>query len=203
MTSLDKHQALNEQLQDCLALCAAGNSDAFAKLYTLTASKFLAILLKMIPNEAECADVLQDAYLSIWHAAHRYDPAKGKPFTWMLVITRNKALDRLRKQSRDRAVETLSTDLVATLKDESNSPHDDMQVTMLRDLLVPHISKLKPHVAKAVIMSAIEGSSAREIGEHFGVSTNTAKSWIRRGLQRVRTDFERSPAQDRLYKLIN
>ena len=136
-------------------------------------------------------------------ADYRYDPAKGKPFTWMLVITRNRALDKLRKRTRDRETQTLSGDLIETLQDDSRNPHEDMQGLMLRDLLVPYLSDLKPEVAKAILLSTIDGMSAREIGEELGVPTNTVKSWIRRGLKSIRKDLENSPDRDKLHKLID
>lgn len=199
----DRYQALNEELLDCLAQCAAGKAEAFSRIYDLTSPKFSAILMKMVGNEAECADILQDAYLSIWKAAHRYDPAKGKPFTWMLVITRNRALDKLRKKTRNRETQTLSGSLIETLKDDASSPHEDMQRQMLRDLLVPYLTDLKPEVANAILLSTVEGMSAREIGERLDVPTNTVKSWIRRGLKSIRDELEDSPDRDRLHKLIN
>lgn len=158
--------------------------------------------MKMVRDEAECADILQDAYLSIWKSAHRYDPDKGKPFTWMLVITRNRALDKLRKKSRERATQTLSGPIIENIEDGGAGPHENMQRKMLRDMLVPHISKLKPNMSRAVLLSTVEGLSAREIGEQMGVPTNTAKSWIRRGLKRIRKDFEGKASGDQLYKLL-
>lgn len=199
----DRYQALNDELLDCLTQCAEGRPEAFSRIYDLTSPKFSAILMKMVGNEAECADILQDAYLSIWKAAHRYDPSKGKPFTWMLVITRNRALDKIRKRTRDRETQTLSGHLIETLQDESRNPHEDMQGQMLRDLLVPYLSDLKPEVAKAILLSSIDGLSAREIGEELDVPTNTVKSWIRRGLKSIRKDLENSPDRDKLHKLID
>ena len=199
----DKYAALNDELLDCLAQCAAGNAAAFSRIYDLTSPKFSAILMKMVGNEAECADIMQDAYLSIWKAADRYDPSKGKPFTWMLVITRNRALDKLRERTRNRETQTLSGGLIETLKDDGRNPHEDLQSRMLRDLLVPYLSDLKPEVANAILLSTVEGLSAREIGERLDVPTNTVKSWIRRGLKSIRKDLENSPERDRLHKLIN
>lgn len=202
MTATDKYAAVNASLRHCLTQCAAGKTEAFSDLYALTAPKFMAILMKMVRDEAECADILQEAYLSIWKNAHRYDASKGKPFTWMLVITRNKALDRLRAQSRKRATETISGEIIETLEDEGRSPHEAVQNRMVRHILAPYLSQLRPEIARAILLSTTEGLSAREIGERLNVPTNTVKSWIRRGLKRIRAELEQSPARDQLHKLI-
>jgi len=198
----DKYAALNSQLADQLSECAKGDRAAFTQIYQLTSGKFTAILMKMVRDEAACADIMQKAYLSIWNNAERFDPAKGKAFTWMLVIMRNRALDALRARSRYRETETLSGSVINTLKDEGLSPIDSTQAWMIRRLLEPYLSQLEPDVAHAVQLSKVEGMSAREIGDVLGVPTNTAKSWVRRGLLRVRKDLELSEGAMSLYDLL-
>jgi len=156
----------------------------------------------MLHDEAACADIMQKAYLSIWTNAHKYDPAKGKAFTWMLVIMRNRAFDALRARSRYRETETLSGPILERLQDEGPSPMESTKAWMIGRLLAPHLDQLAPDVAEAVKLSAIDGMSAREIGETLGVPTNTAKSWVRRGLMRVRKDLERSGDVKTLNELI-
>ncbi|MGJ8558722.1 MAG: sigma-70 family RNA polymerase sigma factor [Litorimonas sp.] len=198
----DKYTALNAQLADRLLDCAKGDRAAFTEIYTLTSGKFTAILMNMVRDEAACADIMQKAYLSIWKNADRYDPAKGKAFTWMLVIMRNRALDALRARSRYRETETLSGAIIETIEAEGLSPLDETQAWMIRRLLAPHLSKLAPNVARAVQLSTIEGLTAREIGETLGVPTNTAKSWVRRGLQRIRKELEQSDDISSLQDLL-
>lgn len=89
---------MNQKLAIYLSATAAGDSQAFEALYKLTSSKLNAIVLGMIRDEALTFDILQQAYVAIWKNAGKFDAGKGKPFTWMLVITRNKALDMIRKR---------------------------------------------------------------------------------------------------------
>ena len=97
---MENFTAVNLELAQCLKLCADGDKSAFTKLYKLTAPKLQAIVAGMVKSDALAADILQSAYLSIWKKAHAFDPEKGKAFTWMLVVTRNRAYDELRRLKR-------------------------------------------------------------------------------------------------------
>lgn len=197
-----KYAALNAQLTGHLEACANGDRAAFDDIYKLTSAKFTAILMNMVRDEAACADIMQKAYLSIWTNAGTFCPQKGKAFTWMLVIMRNRALDSLRSRSRYRETETLSGDVIDTLKDDGRCPEDHMQSIMIRRMIDPHLSELKPNVALAITLSTRDGMTAREIGEVLGVPTNTAKSWLRRGLKSLRKSIEKSEDHRNLYEIL-
>lgn len=198
----ETYTALNAELAEHLAACAQGDRNAFTHIYRLTSGKFTAILMGMIRNEAACADILQKAYLSIWTNADRYDPAKGKAFTWMLVIMRNRALDSLRARARSRETESLSIPLMQTLEDDGPCPIESTKAWMIRRLITPHLAALCADEARAILLSTVNGMSAREVGETMGVPTNTAKSWIRRGLKKMRKSLSQASDQAELFELL-
>lgn len=175
-----------QELCALLRAVAAGDSKAFERLYHLTSPKLCAVTARMVHDEADLGDIMQQAYLAIWRKAHMFDPDQGKAFTWLLVVTRNKALDVLRRRARRGIQEPLDETLPS-----SGAPSDlGARTALLRGLIRPHLSQLRPEVREAVIRHVVHGTTSRELGEHYGVSTNTAKSWVRRGLQRLRTDIE-------------
>lgn len=176
------------ELSALLRAVAEGNTDAFEQLYHLTFSKLSAVTARMGYNEAEHADIMQQAYLTIWRKAHLFDPDHGKAFTWLLVVTRNKALDVLRRKARRGIQEPLHDAMPSP-----GAPSDlGARTALLRGLMRPHLSRLRPEVRDAVIRHVVHGATSRELGEHYGVSTNTAKSWVRRGLQCLRANIEAS-----------
>lgn len=176
----------NRVLARALALCAAGESSAFTDIYDLTAPKFTAIISGMVKCEETTRDILQRAYLSIWTNAHKYDASKAQPFTWMLVIMRNRALDVLRERKRRGEHEELDEGMA---DDEASSPDRQARMQQVGVLLSSHLSVLPARMAHAIVLHVVEGHSCREIGERLGESPNTVKSWIRRGLERIRADF--------------
>lgn len=176
--------------EDCLSgllvAVAAQDAVAFRQLYEMTYAKLNAITARMVWNEADHADILQQAYLAIWRKAGTFDPARGKAFTWLLVVTRNKTLDMLRRSARRGLQEPLNEWLPSQAAPSDNGARS----ALLRDLMRPHLSQLRPEIRDAVIRHVVHGTTSRQLGEHYGVSTNTAKSWVRRGLKRLRTNLD-------------
>lgn len=182
MTTQDE---LNMTLSASLAATATGDKTAFKTIYSLTGPKLNSIIKGMVKDEALTHDILQQAYLSVWKNAGTFDPKKGKAFTWILVITRRKALDMIRSRRRFSFAEELRDDL----KDERMQSDLGARSLLLRRIVAPHLASLSYNSREAVLLHVIYGMSSREIGEKFGVPTHTAKSWIRRGLQKLKTEI--------------
>ena len=86
-------------LEEYMAQIAKGDRDALGALYHQANTAVYSFALSILKNEHDAEDVLHDAYLQIWQAAGSYQ-GQGKPMAWILTITRNLALSRLRQQSR-------------------------------------------------------------------------------------------------------
>ena len=84
---------------ELLAAIAGGDKAALSRLYRLTASRLYGICLHMLRNEAEAEDALQDIYVTVWRKAALFDSAKASGQTWLGVLARNKAVDRLRRRT--------------------------------------------------------------------------------------------------------
>ena len=94
----DRASADRAQLVRLLANVAQGDRHAFSVLYDQTSAKLYGVCLRLLSSEAEAQDALQDAYVTVWQKAARFDPAKASAITWLWVLTRNKAIDRLRRR---------------------------------------------------------------------------------------------------------
>lgn len=176
---------LNLDLKAALAACAEGDANAFKEVYRLTAPKFFAILKNQLKDAEAAQDVLQEAYVSIWKNAGRFDAEKGNPFTWMLVIMRNRGLDRLRAQSRA----PMTEEIAETVPDEAARPEQRTRNAHLGTLLDKHLAKLPDHVSLSISLNVVQGMTCREIGRILEVSPNTVKAWVRRGLNRLRAEL--------------
>ena len=175
-------EIIEHDLQSALKLCSEGQKSAFNIVYKHTSVKFTAIVSGRVRDETLAADILQRAYVSIWKNAHKFDPEKGKAFTWMLVILRNRSIDVLRKNKR-----YLVTDILdETIADESSQTDRRAKSAMIGRLITPHMNDLPVHVAHSIKLHVVYGWSNREIGEFYDVPTHTAKSWIRRGLKKLK-----------------
>jgi len=137
---MKNHSDLNSTLAISLAETAAGDEQAFKTVYALTAPKLNSIIKGMIKDEALTHDILQQAYVSIWRNAGKFDVEKGKAFTWILVITRRKALDMIRSRRRL----SVSEELCENLVDEHMQSDIRAKALLLRRIFEPHLAKLSP-----------------------------------------------------------
>jgi RNA polymerase sigma-70 factor (ECF subfamily) len=179
----DQFDETNRLLARALERCAAGDRNAFTTIYNLTAGKFTAIIRAKVDCSETTRDILQRAYTAIWLNAGKYDPAKAKPFTWMLVIMRNRAVDALRERDRAHPLVELDDGLE---DDISLSPDQRARLKQAGALMSRALADLPEPMAQAVLLHVTEGYTCNEIGDRLGVSPNTVKSWIRRGLQQLR-----------------
>lgn len=176
---------LNLELKTALAACADGDAGAFKEVYRLTAPKFFAILKSQLKDTEAAKDVLQEAYVSIWKNAHRFDADKGNAFTWMLVIMRNRGLDRLRSKARTPVTE----EIAETIPDDAARPEQEARTRNLGRILDSQLAKLPEQVSLSISLNIVQGMTCREIGHILEVSPNTVKAWVRRGLKKLRADM--------------
>src|SRR6185437_1689123 len=83
-----------------LAKVAEGDHNGFAALYRRRSGLIYSLLVRMLVNEMEAQEVMQDAFVQIWRRAHQLDSERSSPIAWMIMISRGLAMDRLRARSR-------------------------------------------------------------------------------------------------------
>ena len=93
----------NEKLNDLLRATAQGDAQAFKSLYDETSPRLHAVALAMMRDSGLAEDVLQDAFVQVWHRAGDYHGERGSVFTWLTTIVRYRAIDMLRKRGHDGA----------------------------------------------------------------------------------------------------
>jgi RNA polymerase sigma factor (sigma-70 family) len=145
----------------------------------------MAITLLRDPRLAE--DVAQEAFVRAWRHAATYDPEHGSVVAWLLRITRNLAIDDLRR----RRPEALDLEMVAALAPATGaSTVEDATITSdLTAQLGAALTRLPPAQSKAVWMAAFYGYTAHEIAVSEGIPLGTAKSRIRQGLRALRAEL--------------
>jgi RNA polymerase sigma-70 factor (ECF subfamily) len=175
------------ELVGLLDSVSRGDREAFSTLYQRTSAKLYGICLRLLGSEAEAQDTLQEVYVLVWQKAGKFDSAKASAITWLAVLARNKALDRLRR--RRTASEGL--DAASEVEDDSPSAFDIVGNAQDAERLGHCLEELDER-ARTVIRSAfMDGATYPELAEREDVPLGTMKSWIRRGLQRLRGCLER------------
>ncbi|MBV4543118.1 sigma-70 family RNA polymerase sigma factor [Pseudomonas vlassakiae] len=163
-----------------LLACGTGNRLAFEALYRATSAKLFGICLYYLNNRAEAEEALQEIYTSVWLKASSFDPALASAGTWLASIARHKAIDRRRSRHIHEPLETLAQ---WPMQDSVvDSVERDHQGSALERCL----ATLEEDQQRYIRVAFFEGCSYAELAERHSVPLGTVKSWIRRGLLRLR-----------------
>jgi RNA polymerase sigma factor (sigma-70 family) len=180
------HSQAGEELATILELVASGDRQAFARLYERTSSKLYGICLRLLGNESEAEDVLQDVYVTVWQKAGRFERERASPITWLAVLARNKGIDRLRR----RAVHSEPIDAAADVEDDGPLPFELAQQNQEAGRLSDCLDQLDERPRAMIRAAFLDGATYPELAEREGVPLGTMKSWIRRAMQRLRGCLE-------------
>jgi RNA polymerase sigma-70 factor (ECF subfamily) len=188
-TASIEQDAARKQLVAALARIAGGDRGALRLLYRDTSAKLFAVCVRILRDEGEAEDVLQDVYTTVWQRAGAFDPARASPITWLVAIARNRSIDRLRSGAK--AARTRTIDEAADVSD--NAPDAFAQIESLQEerRLTDCLGELEPQHAVAVRFAFLDGMTYDELARHMNVPLGTMKSWIRRSLLRLRECLER------------
>ena len=178
-----------ERLKAAMARLAEGDRGALEETYRLTNVKLFGICLRILGDRKEAEDALQDVYITLWRNAARYDASRASPIAWLATFARNRAVDRLRTGKVRRGA--VPVDEAAGLAD-SAAMADDMLIDEERSARVHTCIQGLDDPQRGAIRSAfLDGYTYAELAERQDVPLGTMKSWIRRGLAKLRDCMER------------
>lgn len=165
---------------------AQGDQHALAALYRRRGSLIYSLLVRMLVNEMEAQEVMQDAFVQIWRRAHRYDPARSSPMAWMIMIARGLAWDRLRSRSRRSATQAAFEREVASLEVEEVNGARQTERDELATACAAALNGLPEDQGRALQLAFLRGWTHEEIACAVGEPLGTIKARIRRGLLALR-----------------
>ena len=177
------------QLAALLARTALGDQRAFAELYRQTGAHLYAVAVRIVRNGSLAEEILQEAFVSVWHHAGAYEAAKSQPITWLVSIVRNRCLDLLRKREVDTVTLTGANDEDAASFDipsEGPTPVDLLLAGADARAVRTCVDGLDPGPRQAIALAFFQGLSHGELAAHLREPLGTVKSWVRRGLEKLR-----------------
>jgi RNA polymerase sigma-70 factor (ECF subfamily) len=167
------------------AIVATGTEDrlAFQRLYRLTSAKLFGICLRICGSREAAEDVLQEVYLIIWRRAGAFEPGRASPITWLATIARNRAIDWRRAHPHRLSASSEEADAVP-------DPAPDAVTGLLRDegeqRLHLCLDALDQTQRETIRTAFFGGLTYAELATRRGVPVGTVKSWVRRGLGRLK-----------------
>lgn len=172
------------QLAAALARVAGGDRDALRIVYQDTSAKLFGVCLRILNDRGEAEDVLQDVYLTLWRKASSFDPARASPITWLVAIARNRCIDRLRAAAPRRRVEPIEA--AEEVRDPAPAASDLLEASQQSGRLRMCLEQLESRQSTAIRAAFLDGHTYEELAERMNVPLGTMKSWIRRGLLKLR-----------------
>ena len=183
--------ASSEELATLLARCALRDRQSFERLYQATSAQLFGLVLRIVKNHDLASEVLQEGYVKIWNRAGDFRPDKAKPMTWMGAVVRNQAIDVLRR-SANQPVEPEPIEDMHWLADESIGPQEQAYREQRDHTLHDCLRQLEGEQRQAMLLAYFKGLTHEELAEHLDRPLGTVKSWIRRGLQRLKKCLEQA-----------
>lgn len=179
-----------EALRAAMARLADGDKTALEEIYCATRVKLFGICLRILGDRKEAEDALQDVYVNLWQRADRYDPARASPIAWLAAFARNRAIDRLRMgKVRQGAV---AVEEAAPLADDAPLA-EALMIDLERNAQIHTcLGTLDERTQGHIRAAFFEGYTYAQLADQAGVPLGTMKSWIRRGLMRLRACLEAS-----------
>ncbi len=174
-------------LDTLLRQTAQGDRAAFESLYHASAPRLMAIALRVLRDRHDAEDLLQEVYVTIWNKAGQFDAQRASAQAWLSTIARNRAIDRLRGQAGQRTVD--GTDL-EQWPDEGTGPQDLAARSAERARLDLCLDGLEPKRRRLIRSAFLDGFTYDELARAIGAPLGSVKSWIRRGLQQLKTCLE-------------
>ena len=161
---------------------------ALRQLYDRTSPKLMGLAMRVVRQREWAEDVLQEAFLTVWRIAGDYRSSLSPPLAWLGLIVRSRALDLLRRRTADRAQLTQEFDELMADQMESDAPNpiDTADASEQAWALHQCLAQLEGRQREVVSLAYLREMSHGELAEQLKLPLGTVKTWIRRGLEKLR-----------------
>lgn len=167
---------------------AERDESALELLYDRYARLLYSVILAILRDADEAQDLLQEVFVQIWNNASSFDPARGTAYAWIVALTRNRSIDRLRsKNFRERRNETDSLDIAMELATNELTPLDATVVVERAHIVRAALLELLPEQRELLERAYFQGYTQSELSEELGIPLGTVKTRMRQGLQKLHT----------------
>lgn len=164
---------------------AEQDQTALSLLYDRYSRIIYAIAYRILNSAEESEEIVLDVFTQVWRIAKNYNSQKARVDTWLFMLTRSRALDRLRSYARlDKAV-AISEDAIM-MQPHTDSPEEDVLIRERRSYVEACLSEIPDDQRLVLELAYFGGLSHSEISAKTGISLGTVKTRIRLGLKKLR-----------------
>jgi RNA polymerase sigma-70 factor (ECF subfamily) len=164
---------------------ARGEQQALAQLYDESSRLIYSVVARIVGDSADAEEVTLDVYAQIWRQAKDYTAGRGSPSTWMIMIARSRALDRVRSRQGRLQRETALEDVVDA-RSREEEPEEKAWLSQRRRRVRQAMADLAPEQREVIEMSFFLGFTHSELAEKLGQPLGTVKTRIRLGMIKLK-----------------
>ncbi len=186
IAEITQQETTDEQL---MARIQSRDDAALAALYRRHTPLLRTVVSRVVHNEHDADDLLQEIFVELWNRAESYDEAKGKALGWMVTLARRRAIDKIRRrQAYSRAEERLRLE---TEHEPQQTRHegveDDVSAAERAEIFKRLMATLPPAQQEALHLAYYRGLSQREIAAQTGIPLGTIKTRLELAIRKIRT----------------
>ena len=180
----------NTRDRDLMLRIASKEPEALSVLYDHYHRLLFGLLKSILKKNVEAEDILQEVFTTIWEKAHQFDTERGTPYTWIVSMTRNKAIDRLRskiyKEQKKQDTSINDEDAFIPLFSPDNNPLEDAILSDRAQRLYDALQKLSETHRNVIQIAYFDGLSQSEISKEYNIPLGTVKTRMRDGMIKLR-----------------
>lgn len=164
---------------------SSGDEHALAAFYDETSTLVYGLAIRMLGSAEDSEEVTLDVYNQVWRKAATFDSSRGSLLSWLVTLTRSRALDRIRaRTSRQRNLEPLPTE--RDLADKASTPEQETALGQERRIVLGALGQLPPEQRRAIELAFFDGLSHSEVAVALNEPLGTVKTRIRLGMMKLR-----------------
>jgi RNA polymerase sigma-70 factor, ECF subfamily len=184
-----------DRLHALAARCALRDQAAFAELYRHAAPKLYAVAVRILRRQDWAEEVLQESFVNIWNHFGEYSAQKSAPMTWMTAVVRNRCLDWLRRPNLEQGREDYDELAAGMPDDPAWQPERLLEEARDARALRGCLEALSSSQRQSITLAYLHGLSHGELAAHLRQPLGTVKTWVRRGLEKLRECMDQSTGQ--------
>ena len=178
----------DDHLMTLIERIAQRDEVALKALYDLTARKLYGLSLRVVGSAEAAEDALQETFVQVWRTAGDYRASLSPPMAWLGLIVRSRSMDSLRRRAAERShlTQELDETLADTLEGDAPDPLDTSLASQQAWALHQCLGQLEHKQREVISLAYLRDLSHGELSERLALPLGTVKTWIRRGLDKLR-----------------
>lgn len=179
-----------ERDRELMARIKARDASALSELYDHYNRLLFGLILSILKKREEAEDILQEVFTKIWQQAEKFDLEKGTVYTWIVTLTRNRSIDRLRskvyKEQKKQSTSLNDEDVFHPLYSDESDPLENTILTERAMKVHEALNQISEKQRKVLQVAYFSGMSQSEISEEFDIPLGTVKTRMRDGMIKLR-----------------